>query len=72
MKVTINEHTCLSEIQYPCLMQGKSTKVIVLFSSYKMGTILHSGSHNDVIGHRRTNWNMDTFTTFNNSITMGN
>ena len=57
---------------YPCLMQSINNDCIVLFSSYKYGTCISSGSSDNEIGETSSTWAMDLFVTFTGTITLSN
>ena len=71
MKVVVNSKKEEVEIEYPCLMEGTGSGVIVLFESKEIGVAL-----NDVygysIGHHSSSWCMSSFTPFEGSITLSN
>ena len=51
MKSVKTDKSCEQTITYPCLMEGNSSGVIVLFSEYGKGVIVYKGKHVYDIGH---------------------
>ena len=66
------------EITYPCLMENKQSGLVVLFETYKIGTVVIKATNiNEYkdhwgLAHRSTEWNMELFTPLKGSITLSN
>ena len=59
-------------IEYPCLMQSRTTKTIVLFLREMEGTIVKIGNHPFTIGQVFDDFDMDNFKVFKGKLVLSN
>lgn len=71
IKVTENNKK-FDEVDYPCLMVGEETGVIVLFDKAKRGIVVKPVDRKFKIGFYCETWEMDLFTPYQGSITLEN
>ena len=60
------------EVPFPKLMQGSDTGCIVLMTRSGVGTVLHGGTHDYLIGHYSATWAMSCFEDYNKDFTIRN
>jgi hypothetical protein len=60
------------EEQYPILKKSKSTGIVVLFKSKRIGTVVYSVDASYTIGTYEEHWSEDGFVKHNGSITLEN
>jgi hypothetical protein len=73
IKVTTNQNEILSAKPFPKLMINKLSKTIVLFHSYKKGTVLSDVDINFyATGFYNDDWHMELFEDYNDTITLQN
>lgn len=70
IKASVKHKT--TKVEFPCLMQYRGSKQIVLFEKYGTGTRLSSDVNATTIGYRATNWRMDEFEVFTGTLEMRN
>lgn len=59
MKTTLKREE-VKQQEYPCLREYTLYKgLVVLFSSPRNGTVVHSGEHNYSIGYHTSSWDSD-------------
>jgi hypothetical protein len=63
-----------SNTEYPKLMIGDKTGIIVLFSWHSRGTVINTGNGTTCleIGEHYTEWKMETFKDFHGSVILNN
>ena len=71
IKVTVGEQKTQSEKPFPKLMNGKNHELIVLMIKPYEGIVL-KGSCFYEIGYNSVTWDMESFTDYNEPITLQN
>lgn len=74
MKSEVTPPKEAKEIKYPCLMYASECKldILVLFHSYRKGTVVGSTSDIQPIGRYCDSWIMKEFKPFKGSVTLSN
>jgi hypothetical protein len=60
------------DIQYPVIMIGKLTGVVVLFIEDRVGYVLHTGESGNSCGYYSDGWLQNEFKKFEGEITLSN
>lgn len=63
------------KIVYPCLMQHRQSKLIVMFHTIRKGQVIYLGNchgHDCGIGEYSTTWDMAGFAPFHDTIELSN
>jgi hypothetical protein len=74
MKSFLKSHTKQAELEYPCLKTKKDTEghTIVLFSSFREGTCVHTTRPQNFVGDYSTNWGEEFFEPFTGELVLKN
>jgi hypothetical protein len=57
---------------FPKLMTSRHTGSVVLFTKKGVGTVVHTGTSNNVMGDVSQDWDMSAFVDFNGSVCLEN
>ena len=60
------------ELEFPKLMEGTETSVVVLFTESKKGAIVSVGTSDNKIGYYHFDWQMEYFKDFKGELTLKN
>ena len=71
MKSIVSSKSCVTIVSYPRLMIGVSTRVVVLMSSRKVGTVVNNVDGFN-IGWNSINWDHDTLKPYEGSVCLEN